>query len=205
MAKVLVACEESGTVRDAFIRAGHDAWSCDLQPSRSKLGPHYQGDIGVFLSKHTTPRFDLIIAHPPCTRLTNSGVRWLHERGLWQEMRDGAAFFNWFKGPFVNADRWCIENPVMHKYARALCGRPQQTFQPWQFGEPQFKRTCLWLHNLPHLEPTRVLTPPKKGTAEHAAWSKVHRCSPGADRAKIRSTFFPGVAEAMAAQWGPLL
>ncbi len=154
--RVLVACEESGTVRDAFIRAGHDAWSCDLQPSRSNLGPHYQGDIGVFLSKHNG-RFDL-----------------------------------------------CIENPVMHKYARELCGPYTQTIQPWQFGDKACKRTCLWLENLPPLVPTDVLTPPKPGQPDYWAWRKVHHCPPGADRAKIRSEFFPGVARAMAEQWGKL-
>jgi len=93
----------------------------------------------------------------------------------------------------------------MNPYAKALCGAHSQTFQPWQFGEPQFKRTALWLRNLPHLEYTKVLTPPKKDTPEHKAWSKVHRASPGAGRAKERSVFVKGVAQAMAAQWGPLL
>jgi hypothetical protein len=200
---VLIACEYSGTVRDAFIRAGHNAISCDILPTEAP-GPHHQGDVREYLTRSSTPLFDLLIAHPPCTRLTNAGVRWLGERNLWEEMRQGAAFFNWFQGPFLNIERRAIENPIMHRYARELCGDWTQTIQPWQFGEPQFKRTCLWLQNLPPLVPTLVLDPPKAGTDEHKAWSKVHRCPPGVDRAKIRSAFFPGIADAMAAQWGSL-
>jgi len=195
--RVLVACEESGTVRDAFLDAGHDAISCDLQPARSRPERHMQGDVMPALDWG----WDLVIAHPPCTRLTNSGVRWLAERDLWNDMEAGAAFFNAFKGC---APRVCIENPIMHKYARDLCGQWTQTVQPWQFGDEAFKRTALWLEGLPPLVPTNVLTPPKAGTDEHKRWSKVHRCPPGADRAKIRSTFFPGIARAMAYQWGQL-
>jgi hypothetical protein len=173
---VIIACEESGIVRDAFIEAGHYAISVDMKPSRSK-----------------------------CTRLTNAGVRWLHERDLWDDMREGAEFFNYFKpGPLHSIGRVAIENPIMHKYARELCGQWTQTVQPWQFGDPFFKRTCWWLYNLPPLEPTDVLTPPKPGTPEHKAWSKVHRCPPGPDRAEIRSEFYPGMARAMAEQWGAL-
>jgi hypothetical protein len=225
--RVLVACEESGIVRDAFRRHGHDAWSCDLKPSRGMSvgamhrdvypvghrmdNQQYQCDVRELfpggrlyqqaLLEDQQPVWDLIIAHPVCTRLTNAGVRWLAPRNLWDDMRAGAEFFNFFKG---KAPRVCIENPVMHKYAAELCGPWAQTFQPWQFGEPQFKRTCLWLENLPPLKHTNVLTPPKPGTDEHKAWSKVHRCPPGANRAEIRSTFFVGVADAMAEQWGSL-
>ncbi len=203
MADVLVACEESATVRDAFIRAGYNAVSVDLQPSRSLLGEHFQGDVKEYMRKRTTPRFGLIIAHPTCTRLTNAGVRWLAERDLWADMREGAAFFNYFKGL---APRVCIENPVMHKYARALCGPPTQTVQPYQFGDRACKRTGLWLENLPKLEPTTPdMKPPKPGTADYWAWRQVHAASPGPDRAKVRSKFWPGIAKQMAVQWGPLL
>ena len=215
MARVLVACEESGTVRDAFLRAGHYAISVDLRPSRSLVGPHFQGPIDEYLRKRSTPEFDLIIAHPPCTYLNLAGVRWLTEpdsnklplkgKPRMKALRTGSAFFNWCLALTKVCPRVCVENPVMNPYAAELCGKYSQTFQPWQFGEPQFKRTALWLRNLPHLEPTKILVPPKPGTAAHKQWSKVHRASPGAERAQERSVFFKGVARAMAAQWGPLL
>lgn len=225
MARILIACECSGIVRRAFAARGHDVISVDLQPADdgatwmmdplAGIGRHFTGDIREFLelwrkTRHTMalegqgiPGFDLAIAHPVCKRLTNSGVRWLAERDLWDDMREGAAFFNFMKE--LPAPRIAIENPVMHRYANAICGKWTQTIQPWQFGDPAFKRTGLWLTNLPKLEYTNVLTPPKKGTEEHKRWSKVHRCSPGPGREKERSIFFPGIADAMAAQWGALL
>lgn len=201
--RVLVACEYSGIVRDAFLALGHDAWSADLLPSEgcdAYNSRHFTGDVFEFV-RGVAP-FDLLVGHPPCTRLTNAGVRWLAERDLWDEMREGAEFFNRLRSLPIR--RKALENPVMHGHARALCGPHSQTFQPWHHGEKQFKRICLWLDELPALKHSNVLTPPKRGTDEHKAWSQVHRCPPGPMRAKLRSRFFPGVAAAMAAQWGSL-
>lgn len=194
--KVLVACEYSGRVRDAFIRKGHDAISCDLLPSDSNFGPHYQGDVFDIINDG----FHLLIAHPPCTRLANSGVRWLAERNLWDEMRQAADFYLSLRNAPIKMK--CIENPIMHKYARELLGNvPRQVVQPWWFGEKTLKATGYELHNLPELKPSNKLTPPKSGTEEHKEWSWVHRCPPGPLRWKIRSTTPAGIAEAMAEQW----
>lgn len=188
--RVLVACEYSGRVRDAFIRRGHDAISCDLLPSETP-GPHIQDDVLPLLSD----RWDLVIAHPPCTRLCNSGVRWLAERNLWADM-DAAALF--FMDCFdAKAPRVAVENPVMHKYARAICGAPAFTVQPWQFGDPAKKRTCFWTRGLPPLQPTSAMT-----AAD--ARADCHLASPGPDRWKERSRTYLGIAEAMADQWGRL-
>jgi len=195
--KILVACEYSGRVRDAFIRKGHDAISCDLLPSDSDFGQHYQGDVFDIINDG----FDLLIAHPPCTRLANSGVRWLAERDLWDEMKQAADFYLALRNAPIK--KKCIENPVMHKYARELLSNvPRQVVQPWWFGERMFKATGYELHNLPSLKPSNKLTPPKPGTEEHKEWSWVHRCPPGPLRWKIRSTTPAGIAEAMAEQWG---
>ena len=187
--KVLVACEYSGTVRDAFTRAGHYAMSADLLPSETP-GHHYQGDARDLLGD----QWDLLIAHPPCTRLTNAGVRWLHERDLWDEMREAARLF----GDFLNADipRICVENPVMHKHAKAaIPGYVEftQSVQPWQFGHGETKRTCLWLKGLPPLRPTNIV---------EGREARIHRMPPGPHRARERSRFYRGIAEAMASQWG---
>jgi hypothetical protein len=208
--RVLVACEFSGIVSGAFRVLGHEAWSCDLLDTESATarawGLHWQGDVLEYMSRQKRD-FDLIIAHPPCTYLTNAGVRWLYNpdgtrnEDRWRLMEQGAEFFNEFK---ARAPRVCIENPIMHGHAMALCGPWSQTVQPWQFGDPEFKRVCLWLENLPPLVPSNTLVPPKPGTPEHKAWSKVHRASPGPNRAKDRSRFFLGLARAMADQWGKL-
>lgn len=186
--RVLVACEFSGTVRDAFIEAGHDAVSCDLLPTESP-GPHIEGDVLDVLDRG----WDLMVAHPPCTYLANSGVRWLYERDLrWQKLIEGAAFFRKLLNapiPYV-----AVENPVMHKWARKIVGRgPDQTIQPWQFGHGETKAICLWLKRLPPLRPTKVV---------HGREARVHRMAPGEDRSKERSRFYEGVARAMADQWG---
>lgn len=194
--RVLVGCEYSGRVRDAFIALGHDAISCDLLPTDSP-GPHYQGDVFGIIDDG----FDLGIFHPPCTRLANSGVRWLAERDLWNEMRQAAEFYLRLRN--CKIPKKCIENPVMHKYARELLGNThRQVVQPWWFGEKTFKATGYELHGLPDLASTNKLEPPKPGTDEHKQWSWVHRCPPGPDRWKIRSTTPLGIAAAMALQWG---
>ena len=194
--KVLVACEYSGVVRDAFIAKGHDAISCDLLPTDAP-GPHYQGDMFDM----DLTNFDLMIAHPPCTRLANSGVRWLHERNLWDELEEAVAFYRRIRE--VDVKMKCIENPIMHKYARERLGRiERQVVQPHWFGERMFKATGYELLNLPELKRTHFLDEPKPGTEEHKRWSWVHRCSPGPNRWKIRSITPKGIAKAMADQWG---
>lgn len=198
--KVLVACEFSGVVRRAFEARGHFAWSVDLLPAEDGAANHYQGGVMEYLSRRSTPLFDLLIAHPPCTHLAVSGARWFKEKRAEQE--NAAAFAAWLLGDFVNIPRKCIENPVSILSSRLR--RPDQIIQPHQFGHPEFKATCLWLKNLPPLAHTSALELPLKGTPEHRAWSKVHRAAPGPDRWKERSRTFTGIADAMAEQWGVL-
>lgn len=204
---VLVGCESSGRVREAFARRGHDAWSCDLLPAEDGSNRHIVGDVREQLRR----RWNLVfIAHPPCTRLCNSGVRWLRSpppgRSLdemWDELRAAAAFFSdcWE----ADAEMVAIENPIMHGHAKALIRRyqpPVQLAQPWWFGDPFFKRCGLHLRRLPPLAATNKLTPPAYGTEEHKAWSRIHRMPGNGDRSRERSRTFPGMAEAMAEQWG---
>ena len=188
--KVLIACETSGRVRDAFIALGHDAISCDLLPTDAP-GPHIQGDVAPLLSQS----WDLVIAHPPCTFLCNSGVRWLHERPeRWDEMRKGAEFF--IACLNANAPMVAVENPVMHKYALEIIGRkPNFTVQPWQFGDNFKKRTCFWTKGLSPLLPTSELD----GLTAKAS---CHLASPGPLRWKERSATYQGIANAIARQWG---
>jgi hypothetical protein len=184
--KVLIACERSGRVRDAFIAAGHDAISCDLAPTESP-GPHVQGDVLPLLRKP----WDLVIAHPECTRLTLAGVRWLHERNLWAELDAAVEFFRACLN--ANAPKVAVENPIPHGHAARRIGvKYSQIIHPWQFGHGETKATCLWLRGLPLLEPTEIVS----GRA-----AVVHRMSPGPDRAAKRSATYPGIAKAMAAQW----
>jgi len=211
--KILIACEYSGTVRDAFIKQGHDAISCDLLPTESP-GPHYQGDVMDLLRDGRTAAmiaphgFDLMIAHPPCTRLTNSGVRWLHNppkgrtlEEMWQELDEGAEFYKLLRDAPI--PKKAIENPIMHKYAKERINPgKRQVVQPWWFGDEAFKATGFELIGLPELVPTDKLNPPKPGTDEHKRWSAIHRASPGPDRWKLRSTTFQGIATAIADQWG---
>jgi hypothetical protein len=187
--RILVACEYSGRVRRAFRNLGHNAWSCDLLPAEDNSAYHIQGDVSAILRKP----WDIVVAHPPCTRLCNSGVRWLAERDLWDDMRSGAAFF--LECLNANAPFVAVENPVMHKYAREIVGRgPDFTVQPWQFGDPAKKRTCFWTRGLPPLNPTSNMT------ASHAR-ADCHLASPGPDRWKDRSRTYPGIAAAIADQW----
>jgi hypothetical protein len=190
---VLVACENSGRVREAFRRRGHLAYSCDLEPAEDGSTFHYQCDALNLLDYE----WDLVIAHPPCTRLANSGVRWLAERKLWADMRAACDLFNAFK---KCAPRVCIENPIPHRYARERIGEYTQVIQPWQFwhldkpGTGEQKSTCLWLYNLPPLVPT---TPDEPGRHQ-TCWLM----SPGPNRTRERSRTYLGIADAMAEQWG---
>lgn len=180
--RVIIACEFSGIVRDAFIAHGHNAMSCDLLPTELP-GPHLQCDIrDIDLSK-----YDLLIAHPPCTHLASSGARWFAQKR--REQEEALAFVRWFMS--LPVQRIAIENPV------GLIGsviRPSdQIIHPWQFGHEEEKTTCLWLKNLPKLRPTRVVSERKQ---------RLWRLSPSEDRWKERSRTYRGIAEAMAEQWG---
>ena len=184
---VLIACEFSGITRDAFIARGHNAISCDLLPTE-RPGPHIEGDVRQVLRK----KWDLIIAHPPCTRLCNSGVRWLLERELWNDMKDAAIFFlECLNG---NSDRVAVENPIMHKYAVDIIGRNYDFLvQPWEHGHGETKATCFWVRGLPKLLPTKM---------SDGRIARVHREPPSDDRWKIRSRTYEGISLAMAEQWG---
>lgn len=185
---VLIWGEYSGKVRDAFIKKGHNAISVDFLPTE-KPGPHIQGD-GIYLLNH---EWDMIIGHPPCTFLCNSGVSWLHKDiSRWEKMVDAAKLFKTLLN--ANCDKICIENPIMHKYAVAIIGRRQdQVIQPWQFGHGETKATCLWLKGLEPLKPTDIVDGREQ---------RLHKLPPSKDRGKLRSETYQGVADAMAAQWG---
>jgi hypothetical protein len=204
--RVLIGCETSGMVRRAFSALGHDAWSCDLLPADDGSNRHIIADVRTLLNDG----WDLLaVFHPPCTRLCNSGVRWLHtpppgrsKPEMWAELEEGAALFSavW-NAPIA---RIAVENPVMHRHAKARIADyapPAQTVQPHWFGDPFFKATSLYLKGLPKLARTHHLPPPAKGTPEHKAWSACHRASPGRLRWKTRSATYPGIAREMAAQW----
>ena len=197
--KVLVACEFSGRVRDAFLKKGHEAISCDILPTEVP-GPHYQGDVADILH---TESWDLIIAHPPCTYLAKSGVRWLGQEGSdrWQKMVEAAAFFNLFLAH--PCKKVCIENPVMHRYAKSklLIPHYSQKTQPYFHGHPERKATCLWLKGLPLLQATGNVSLLMIGQAKGSI-NKVHWEPPGRERQKNRSRTFHGIAKAMADQWG---
>ena len=194
--KVLIACEYSGTVRDAFIRAGHEAMSCDLLPT-DVAGPHYQGDVTDVLNDG----WDLMIAHPPCTYLSVSGMHWttrgLRDPHLTQNALD-------FVRQLMNApiEKIAIENPVSVISTRIR--KPEQIVQPWWFGHDASKKTCLWLKNLPLLIPTEMLPGDAKTRRANQTASGQNKLPPSKDRWKIRSATYQGIAEAMAAQWGKL-
>ena len=209
--KVLVACECSGTVRSAFEQQGHDAWSCDIKPDENGSNRHMQADVrDVLAHPEVYGRFDLLaVMHPPCTRLCNSGVRWLKTpppgrtlAEMWSDLDEGAALFDACLNSYV--PMVAVENPVMHKYAKERInfnGVKPFYVQPWQFADDEDgpdnekKRTGFWCRNLPKLEPTGSLD-------GSTARNSVHFASPGEDRATERSRFFPGMAKAMADQWG---
>jgi site-specific DNA-cytosine methylase len=180
--KVLVACEYSGVVREAFLRRGHDAMSCDLLPTEQP-GPHYEGPVEDIINQG----WDLMIAHPPCTHLSVSGARWFEEKIAEQE--DALNFVRYLMRSRI--PRICIENPV--SIISSHIRRPDQIIQPWQFGHGETKTTCLWLKNLPPLVPTRVVS---------GREARIHRMPPSPDRWKERSRTYTGIAEAMADQWG---
>lgn len=189
--RVLVACEFSGIVRAAFRARGHDAWSSDMEPAEDGSPFHILGDVRPWLKAD----WDLIIAHPPCTDLAVSGARWFKDKATQQV--EALRFVR--EMMMAPAPRIAVENPASVISSRIR--KPDQIFQPYHFGHPEFKATHLWLLGLPPLAHTKVLTPPAKGTKEHKEWSRVHREAPGDERAKNRSRTYQGVAEAMAEQW----
>ena len=180
--KVLIACEFSGRVRDAFIARGHDAMSCDILPTDS-TGPHYQGDVRDILHDG----WDLMIAHPPCTHLAVSGARWFKNKQ--QEQADALDFVRLLLNAPI--DKIALENPI--SVISSKIRKPDQIIQPWQFGHGETKATCLWLKGLPKLQPTNIVDGRKPA---------VHRLPPSPDRWKLRSLTYTGIADAMAEQWG---
>jgi len=184
MARVLIACEYSGTVRDAFLALGHEAMSCDLLPTETP-GPHYQGDVRDVLDYP----WDLMIAHPPCTDLSVSGARHFQAKRMDGRQQASVSFF--MRLAKADIPHIAIENPVC--IMSSLWRKPDQTIQPWQFGHGETKATCLWLKNLPPLSPTQVV----EGREQ-----RVHRMPPSPERWKERSRTFAGIAKAMAEQWG---
>ncbi len=198
--RILVACEFSGRVREAFRRRGFNTWSCDYLPPEDHSRYHIQGDVLDILSDG----WDMMIAHPPCTYLCNSGVRWLHEDARymtaetrWEKLEEAAEFFRALLDAPI--EHICIENPIPHRYAVDRIGRKyDQIIQPWMFGDDASKATCLWLKNLPTLKPTKILLKTKyanqtpSGQNAQKGW-------------KERSRTYPGIANAMAEQFGKLL
>lgn len=180
--KVLVACEYSGVVRDAFRARGHEAVSCDLLPSEAP-GPHYEGDVRNILDAN----WDLMIAHPPCTHLAVSGARWFKDKQ--QEQAEALEFVRLLLA--ANIPRIALENPVSIISSRIR--KPDQIIQPWQFGHGETKATCLWLKNLTPLRPTNIV---------EGREARVHKMAPSPDRWKERSRTYQGIADAMADQWG---
>ena len=204
--RVLIGCATSCVTLNAFLKRGHDVWQCDLLPADEPTNRHIQDDI----RKVMLWGWDLmLVSNPPCTRLCNSGVRWLSvpPKGraiadMWAELDEGAALFSdCLNAPIPHV---AVENPVMHIHARnRIKGwiKPQ-IVQPWWFGDPAFKATGLYTKNLPFLVPSNRLHPPKPNTPDHKSWSAVHRAPPSHDRWKNRSKTFQGMADAWADQWG---
>lgn len=209
MARVLIGCETSGIVRNAFLDAGHDCWSCDVLPADTPTNRHIQDDVRNVMAFE---RWDFMaVMHPPCTRLCNSGVRWLHKPPegktldqMWADLDEGCALFS----DVWNADipLIAVENPVMHKYAKERIRNfeeAHQKVQPWEFATSNAspdnvtKKTCFWLKGLPQLQTT--------GTVDgKTARDECHKATPSPDRWKIRSKFYSGIASAMADQWGAI-
>jgi len=193
---VLIACEFSGIVRDAFRARGHDAVSCDLLPTE-RPGPHLQGDI---LEMGILDRaWDMVIAHPPCTHLAVSGAGRFAQKRADGRQQEGIDFFMRFT-QLEHVLRVCIENPIC--IMSSVWRKPDQIIQPYEYGHPESKKTCLWLKGLPKLVPTRILPLPESGRWANQTPSGQNKLGPSKDRAKIRSRTYQGIADAMAEQWG---
>jgi hypothetical protein len=198
--RVLVACEFSGVVREAFRARGHDAWSCDLLPATDGSQFHLQGEVRQWLDGYGPSAedggWDLMIAHPPCTHLAVSGARYFSQKV--QQQQDALQFVH----ELMNAPipKICIENPV--GVISSKIRKPDQIIQPYQFGHPESKKTCLWLTNLPQLVYTNVLTKPEGTVWQNQTPSGQNKLGPSADRWALRSVTYAGIAQAMASQWG---
>lgn len=200
--KVLVACEFSEVVKEQFLLRGHDAHSCDLLPGEKRLPNHHQCDVREILNDG----WDLMIAHPPCTYLSRAGIRWLFsDQQRRMEVVKSAQFFN----QLLNADipMIAVENPIQHRFAREFIRKHDQVIEPFMFGHKEHKRTCLWLKNLPYLNPTEalwqkepVLFVDKRGGKHYST----DMYPPSLERGQNRSRTFTGIAVAMASQWGSL-
>jgi len=186
MSKILVACEFSGKVREAFRKQGHDAWSCDIIPSDDNSPYHIQDDV----LSHLNDNWDMMIAFPPCTYLCVSGARWFKDRKPQQE--NALDFVH--KLMCSDIPKICIENPVGVISTRIK--KPDQIIQPYEYGHGETKKTCLWLKNLPKLKPTNIV---------EGRENRIHKMAPSKNRGKLRSITYDGIAEAMAKQWGNLI
>lgn len=220
---ILVACEESQEVCKAFRELGFNAFSCDLQPcSGGHPEWHIQDDIRNVLPKK---KYAGVISHPVCKELANSGVRWfssidpregyewsekygvylIADQSKWDALDEGAAFFNYFVDYGKSGNNIIIENPIHHKYAKERVREQDQIVQPWQFGHKKMKATCFWQYGFPLLLETDVVGPPPKDKNERKSWQDVWLASPGPNRAKLRSKTYPGIAKAIAEQYGNFL
>lgn len=218
---VLIIGEIFGRVREAMRRRGHNAWSNDILPTEDGSPYHLHGDGLLALAAdngryfpqlHGNFDWDLLIGHPPCTYMANSGVKHLYKGGKkingvepqrWRDLDAAVKFMGALWSTRIG--KVCLENPIMHRHARQRFGfDPTQIIQPWMFGHEEMKATCLWLRGLPRLQPTEVVGPPPKDPLERRKWARVHRESPGPDRWKRRSITYQGIADAMADQWGNL-
>ena len=184
--RILIACEFSGVVRDAFKAKGHDAWSCDILPTESK-GNHLECDVLSVLNDG----WDMMIAFPPCTHLASSGARWFSQKKADGRQQEGIDFFMALANAKI--DKMAIENPV--GIMSTVYRKPDQIIQPWMFGHGETKATCLWLKNLKHLEPTNIVS---------GREARIHRLPPTADRSKIRSITYSGIGKAMSEQWNKI-
>lgn len=190
--KVLIACESSGVVREAFRKAGHDAWSCDILPADDGDIHHYQCDVRGIINNN----WDMMIAHPPCTHLAASGARWFKDKK--REQEESLDFVRLLLNASIPLI--ALENPVGIISSRIR--KPDQIIQPWMFGHPEAKKTCFWLKGLPLLKATNILPLPEIGYWENQTPSGQNKLGPSPDRWKIRSKTYQGIANAMANQWG---
>ena len=190
--RVLIACEYSGRVRDEFLKLGHEAMSCDLLPTDAP-GPHYQGDVRDVLDYP----WDMMIAHPPCTDLAVSGAAWFAKKRMAGQQQASASFFMMLAK--ADIPQIVIENPVC--VMSSLWRKPDQTIQPWMFGHMEQKATCLWLKNTPPLAPTNIVKDEMMLLPRNQR-ERLHYLPPSADRWKLRSETYLGIAQAMASQWG---
>jgi len=196
---ILIAYESSGTVREAFRKLGHNAWSCDLQPADDGSNYHLQGDVEEWISDPVIKRWDMIIMHPPCTALAVSGnAHYGTGKAKHQQRIDAIEYtLRMFELAKASADRVCMENPV-----GVLPIKASQYIQPHEHGHAESKKTGLWLHNLPKLQPTDVVDKPACGHWDNQTPSGQNKLGPSPDRWKIRSKTYTGIAQAIADQWG---